>query len=61
MDPLKSAKSNADKIQELRDELDRLKGIIFASQGIGGKLLDQDVTTNRSPSDQTSIAPPNSD
>jgi hypothetical protein len=60
MDPLKSAKSNADKIQELRDELDRLKGIIFASQGIGGKLLDQDVA-NRSPSDQTSIAPRNSD
>lgn len=60
MDPLKSAKSNADKIQELRDELDRLKGIIFASQGIGGKLLDQDVT-NPSPSDQTSIAPRNSD
>ena len=47
MDPLESAKRNSEKIQELRQELDRLRGIIFAaSQGIAGKLLDEELLSD---------------
>ena len=45
MAELNNTKVDADIIRELREELDRLRNLIFAVRGIGGGLLDRDLMT----------------
>ena len=45
MAELNNATVDADTIRELREELDRLRNLIFAVRGIGGGLLDSDLMT----------------
>ena len=40
MDELEQAIKDAEKIQVLREELDRLRSFVYGLRGLGGNLLD---------------------
>jgi len=43
-----AARTDKEKIQKLREQLDRLRDLAFAAHRLGGELLDGDVISHAS-------------
>lgn len=48
MDELEAAQKATEKIHELREQLDRLRALVYATHGLGGGLLDATVASHAS-------------